>query len=1011
MVLSSGLPLVAFVDPVHVGALQRIRSDFAPRAPTRFIARPFEDLPYHRELPWVTRCLEEGRRSPAALNLEKDTARFHVLTWSKIGLLAEVAADDPFGSTHFWFADVGLAHVARPNPERSLGDLLISAAAPLRFQLFHETAPAQVADRAHYLATSAEPSACAALFGGDRPSVAELATWFDIEVERSLSVGHPALEEVLLGAVLADHRAAFTTSYGTNAGILENLLEPTTDPWLHFRALAECRDLGLHQAGLDLASNVERAWRSGQLKLSWREAARLHSDGAAIAWDAGRPEVAGRAELRLAELIEHAPSPPAADDHLSQTRVPSRKTVALCMIVRDEAAVVERCLASVHDLIDTWVIIDTGSSDDTRQRIRRALANVPGTLHERTWHDFGRNRTELLMLARGSADYLLLLDADMTLEQLHELPQLSADGYYLRHAGSIDYAVPRLVRGDQPWRFTGATHEYLAWDGSRSLEELDALLVVHHADGSSHAVKLERDRTLLERELADNPDDPRTLFYLARTYADLGHRDGAITLFRRRVEVGGWDEEVFYAQFQLGLLLSQFDWDAGAAALLDAWSMRPARAEPLYELARGWRARGNQDLAFEYASRGLSIPYPTDVLFVHREPYEYGLRFERAIAAYYLGDLETALSDNDALLYRHVPSDVQPWVIHNRSLCLRSLGLDEATPPRLGMVDGWSNVPYLDDLVPEARLTLLSIPTLERWPSTNPSIAVSPAGELRVIVRTVNYTLASDGVSYRFLDPDGVVRTRNYLIDIDPSSLAIMAVHPLIMVPAGKVLPGPVVGLEDARLIELDGRWLASATVRDRNDTWRCEMAIAAVDPAAASELLVLPSPFGEQHEKNWMPFKYQDGLHFLYSVGPTIVLSCNEHTGQLTELRTGKAPAWASNVRGGSQGLRVADGYVFVVHEVEAHGERRDYLHRLVHFNSQWCLDSASPAFRFLAPGIEFCAGIAQVGDDVVLSFGSQDRAAYLARAPLALLLTLLEPVVTTATGPPDVQARTRVH
>jgi glycosyltransferase involved in cell wall biosynthesis len=1011
LVLSSGLPIVAFIDPEHVGAVQRIRSELAPGAPTRFISRSFEDLPYHRELSLVTRYLEEGRRSPAALNLKKDTARFHVLTWSKIGLLAEVAADNPFGSTHFWFSDFGLAHVARPNPERSLRDLLIAAAAPLRFELYHEIAPAKVAERARYLATAVEPSVCAALFGGDRPSVAQLATWFDTEVEQCLAVGHPALEEVLLGPVLADHRAGFEVWYGTTEGILENLLEPRTDLWLHFRVLAECRDLGLHQAGLDLAGNLERAWRSGQLELSWREAARLHSDGAAIGWDAGRPEVAARAELRLAELIDRAPSPPKAEDGLSLERDPRRQTVALCMIVRNEAAVIERCLGSVKDLIDTWIIVDTGSSDDTRLRIRSALANLPGMLHERPWHDFGRNRTELLRLARGSADYLLLLDADMTLEQLRGLPQLHADGYYLRHAGSLDYAVPRLVRGDQAWFFVGATHEYLAWDGSRSLEELDALRVVHHADGSSHAIKLERDRTLLEREFAENPDDPRTLFYLARTYAELGDRDRAITLFRWRVEAGGWDEEVFYAQFQLGLLLAQSNWDAGAAALLDAWSLRPARAEPLYELARGWRARGRYDLAFEYASRGHRIPYPADVLFVHREPYEYGLRFERAIAAYHLGDLDTALSDNDALLDGHLPSELQAWVIHNRSLCVRSLGLDETTSAGVKRVQDWSNIPYLGDLVPDVRLTLLSIPTLERWPSTNPSIATSRAGEVRVIVRTVNYALGSDGVSYRLLDRDGVVRTRNYVIDLDPSSLAITDVHPLNTVPGGKVLPGPVVGLEDARLIELRGRWLVSATVRDRNDEWRCEMGITAIDPASDAELLVLRSPSGEQHEKNWMPFEYRGELHFLYSVAPTIVLRCNQHTGQLTPLPTGESPTWASNLRGGSQGLRVADGYIFVVHEVQACAGRRDYLHRLVHFDSQWCLDAASPAFRFLASGTEFCAGIAQVGDDLVLSFGAQDRAAYLARAPLEPLLALLEPLVTTAPSPPDVQARTAVR
>src|SRR5919108_4103124 len=64
-------------------------------------------------------------------------------------------------------------------------------------------------------------------------------------------------------------------------------------------------------------------------------------------------------------------------------------TIALCMIVRDEAAVIERCLASVRPHIDAWVICDTGSVDDTPDRVRSALAGIPRRLHHRPLIDFG----------------------------------------------------------------------------------------------------------------------------------------------------------------------------------------------------------------------------------------------------------------------------------------------------------------------------------------------------------------------------------------------------------------------------------------------------------------------------------------------------------------------------------------------------------------------------------------------------------------------------------------------
>src|SRR6266446_2172189 len=88
------------------------------------------------------------------------------------------------------------------------------------------------------------------------------------------------------------------------------------------------------------------------------------------------------------------------------------KTICLCMIVKDEAAVICRCLESVKPIINHWVICDTGSTDRTPDIIRETLSGIPGTLHQVPWVDFGYNRTQALKLAKGKADYHLLLDAD-----------------------------------------------------------------------------------------------------------------------------------------------------------------------------------------------------------------------------------------------------------------------------------------------------------------------------------------------------------------------------------------------------------------------------------------------------------------------------------------------------------------------------------------------------------------------------------------------------------------------
>ena len=113
-----------------------------------------------------------------------------------------------------------------------------------------------------------------------------------------------------------------------------------------------------------------------------------------------------------------------------------------------------RCLASCHDLIDYWVICDTGSTDGTQELIGRALDGIPGELHETAWIHFGHNRTELMRLARQKAEYLLLIDADMTIVRAGSLPLLSADSYMLRQG---DQTLHTATNGSYAGISAGAT--------------------------------------------------------------------------------------------------------------------------------------------------------------------------------------------------------------------------------------------------------------------------------------------------------------------------------------------------------------------------------------------------------------------------------------------------------------------------------------------------------------------------------------------------------------------------
>jgi len=334
-------------------------------------------------------------------------------------------------------------------------------------------------------------------------------------------------------------------------------------------------------------------------------------------------------------------------------------TICLAMIVRNEAAIIGRCLDSVREVIQHWVICDTGSSDRTKEIICETLADIPGSLHETPWVDFAHNRSMGMELARGKADYHLLLDADMTLNLHGEFrDKLTADAYLIRHEGDLDYWVERLVSDRHAWSYVGATHEYICSETARTKEKLPELSVRHYCDGSSRQVKYQRDIELLKTELEREPDNARSVFYLAQSYRDLGNLPQAIEWYEKRAAMGGWEEEVWYSLYQIAHLQHRLGWAWPLVlnAYLTAYQYRPTRLEPLYRITRFYRENGQHALACLFAHKADGSAYPDDILFIGRETYEHGLAVERALACAGSGRREEGMRLlEDALSSASVP--------------------------------------------------------------------------------------------------------------------------------------------------------------------------------------------------------------------------------------------------------------------------------------------------------------------------------------------------------------------
>jgi glycosyltransferase involved in cell wall biosynthesis len=351
--------------------------------------------------------------------------------------------------------------------------------------------------------------------------------------------------------------------------------------------------------------------------------------------------------------------------------------IRLVMIVKDEAAVVARALQSAKAVIDSWLIVDTGSTDGTQAIIRECMKDIPGELHERPWVDFGHNRTEALELAKDKADYFLILDADDILEM--QRPDALTESVYSLEIcyGHLRYRRTQLVKASLNWRYVGVLHEYLHNDNSDELRAVRLsnarIHVTRDGNRSRDPLKYHKDAAVLEEALESEPDNDRYVFYLAQSYRDCGQIEKAIKAYQHRAGMGGWPEEIWYSLYQLGDLYGrQNNWEYAVSAYLAAYENRPMRAEPLYKIGKHYNSINEFHLARFFLSRARQVCYPAhDSLFIEGAVYEYLIRLELAVCLHYLGEYEQAAGINQHLIEDGtLPLDLHSLVSQNREFDL-----------------------------------------------------------------------------------------------------------------------------------------------------------------------------------------------------------------------------------------------------------------------------------------------------------------------------------------------------
>jgi tetratricopeptide (TPR) repeat protein len=643
-------------------------------------------------------------------------------------------------------------------------------------------------------------------------------------------------------------------------------------------------------------------------------------------------------------------------------------SLALFMIVKNESSIIKRCLNSLKDYIDYVVITDTGSTDNTVDCINEFIKenNVKGMVYKDEWNNFGQNRTNSMLNAKKWLDdnnidksntYLMTIDADMLIEfKNFDKTQLNKSVAWslCQYNSSVKYYNLRIFRSDLPYICVGVTHEYWTCKDVKD-EQLHTITINDRGDGGCKSDKFERDIRLLLEGLDKEPNNHRYYFYLAQSYADIGDKDNAIKWYNKRVQSGGWYEEIFISYKRIGeLYMDKKEPEKAIYNWMLAYETIPERSETLYKICNYYRNNGNNKSSLLFAKQGLSIPYPNDLLLFLEYPiYDYKFIEEISIIGYYTNKkMQGFMACEYLLLENNIPQSLRESTVNNHYFYIQPLS----------------------KFVKYKRHNDISISSKKTFKSSSGSLLVDMNDGYKGIVRAVNYSI-TDNFEYRIRGNN--VNTINYWAEYDSDDNIKMLYEINMDFKNKKQRESHINGLEDIRICYHNGNiyglcvdWEYGAhnhpsvsLIEFRNENHKYRMTN------------IYPIKYNDHIcQKNWTLFSDNSKLYALYSHHPLTILEINPENGEHSVILEKYSNHNLKDVRGSANPLKVGDYWFVLTHEV-IHKDTRKYCHRFLKYSSNWDLLSISYPFYFQELFVEFSLSIMYNNNDLMIVYSNRDN------------------------------------
>lgn len=651
-------------------------------------------------------------------------------------------------------------------------------------------------------------------------------------------------------------------------------------------------------------------------------------------------------------------------------------TICLNMIVKNESIVIVRMLESVVKLIDCYCICDTGSSDDTKELIRQFFLwhDIPGKIIDHDFINFEESRNFALESCMEMANYILLMDADMVLsipnvvntkKQLKNNFQNGISGLRILQ-GNEDFFYPnvRIIRSCPEYKYVGVTHEYLSMKDEDEIENIskDDLFIYDIGDGGSKEDKFERDIRLLKEGIKKDPQNKRYWFYLGNSYFDLKKYADAINAYRKRIDLGGWVQELWYCFYRMGLAFYELEEkEIAIAAWLSGYDRYPNRIENLYQLVKHYRMTGETKTAYMFYKMAREIidngVHKEEMLFVSNDVYRYKLDYEYTIIGAY----------NDV----RVMSDSFVTILNECN--------DETI-----IKSSFSNMKFYDHLIDhniimdytekiEKSITIHDKTSLRTLYSSSPCIIKHPCDNDKYMmnVRYVNYKIDAMG---GYNDCDDVIITQNKLVVLNEG---FEVIEEKWFEPGDKHCM--YMGIEDIRLFDTKDDKVLFIGTECRDDGF-LGISSGQYNRSDKLESLYLTIENIKNHcEKNWVManVKELEGIGIIYKWYPVALFSLVESNPVLRFVRQiEKMPGIFKYARGSTNGYLYKNELWFIVHMVSYENPRHYYNMVAVFDDKMTYLKWYSCPFKFSLAPIEYCLGLIVENDKIIVSYSTNDSA-----------------------------------